>query len=168
MYFWRDKKLAHDLHKGIVTEKQQVGYLIAISILASAIFSILSLNTMETIEITYFDYINQAIVLVSAVLPIIVVFNINKSGDGKEFIVRFMCLSFPIAIKSNVISIIPFIIDPFLFPQSADFNLDELKDIDYKHLSKVGFASGIMVLAYSLWRYIICFKIASGQKEYGK
>lgn len=167
MYFWRDKKLAHDLHKGFVSEKQQMVYLL-IGCLFYALFMAFIGLVQIPVEITFFDYINQIVMLVGTILPVLIAFKINQSGDKKDFIARYICLGLPIGIKSSFITLLPFIIDPFLFPSSAESYLDDTIKIDFEHAAKVAFVSGIITYVYVIWRYTVSFKIASGQEEYGE
>ena len=178
MYFFSDRKLARDLHKGIVTEKEQLVYLL----IATFICAIFLTTTMsygpDSQPLSLYSYLADIIYLTVTLAAIIQAFKKNQSGDGKDFIVRYICLSAPITIKVTIFAFIlgmlAFFIDFTLYaiqnPEVAEALQNE-SNITSNIFSQAplgpGYLSVISIIAlYYYWRYISAFKIASGQKEY--
>ena len=185
MYFWRDKKLAHDLHKGFVSEKEQMFYLLLISIFmaifltSTAGYNIWSIHAPLTLH----DYASDMVYLIMTALIIVASFKINNTGDGKDFLIRFTCLSLPISIKSTlvglILGILGFMLDVQLYisanpdampisPTQEDYDYFFENNIDQVTSSMGLLLTMIFMMIYIFWRYTVCFKVASGQKEYGE
>ena len=174
MYFWRDKKLAHDLHKGFVSEKQQMLYLLGITILMS-LCTFMAYLPADEVQTTVYDYAISLFYLAFSIAYIFTTFKINSKNDNKDYISRFTCLSFPVSVKSSIIGFILMVcgvlIDIFIhFQANVDtYSQTEIDNLIDSAPSGPGLLLGmILTLLYVLWRYTICFKIASGQEEYGK
>ncbi len=181
MYFWRDKKLAHDLHKGFVSEKQQMLYLLFTTILMSVFLTAtFGYNIWSTRPpLTLHDYAADIVYLAISFLIIFMSFKINNTGDGKDFLIRYICLGLPITIKSILIGLIFGMFggaldihlyisaNPDLMPESA--TQEDYNSLFENIPSNMGIVLAMtFMMIYILWRYIVSFKIASGQEEYGK
>lgn len=184
MYFWNDKKLAHDLHKGFVSEKQQMLYLLFVSILMSIFLtSTVGYNIWSVhAPLTLHDYASDIVYLAISILIILVSFKINNKGDGKDFLLRYICLSLPISIKSILVGLIlgvlGFMLDVQLYisanpdimpssPTQEDYDYFFENGIDQVTSNMGILLTMIGIMLYILWRFTVCFKIASGQEEYG-
>lgn len=165
MYFWNDLKLADDLNKDIVSEKQTMNYFLILSVLFTIFYSSVFLSTIyHNVELTTFDYLIDISNIILIVLSIFLSYKYNGGNEGKDFVKRYTCLSLPIIVKT-IIFLIPLTI---LFAGKDD---PRFHDVDYEGPLLTGpftFTITTFFLAYILYRYILCFKIASGQKEYNK
>ena len=159
MYFLRDKKLASDLNGRSVTQKQEMLYLLATAMIYSTCFTSFLGHSIwsEMVSLTIYNYTSDIFLLVITLFSILVCYRINKQADDKEFVSRYICLGFPIMIQSMFLSIFCH------FPIILYEGNSQLPETTLLYM-----LAYILVLFYVLWRYIICFKIASGQKEYGK
>jgi len=94
MYFWNTKALRQQLKAGKVTERQKMSYLMA---------TILLFTLSVYVPLPQADTALQAIEIIAAIGitigGIFYCFRINQNGDGKNFLERFVCLSWPIAVK---------------------------------------------------------------------
>ena len=161
MYFWNDKKLAADLRDDLISERQQLPYLlIPFVIMSWLLTSVAGILMYADIEITRYALINDALYVVMTAIFIIISFKINQKNDGQNFISRYMCLSFPIVIKFIVVLLLLGFVGAFL--DDPDFFNSETDDVS------TGIFTTIAVLLsylFMLWRYVTCFKIASTPKE---
>jgi hypothetical protein len=94
MYWWNMFKLAEDLREGRVDEKERFKYFVATflawTIAARVLFFPGPLNA-DTL-------LSAAVSLILAVAGIFYCYRINRSGDNIDFIVRMVCLSWPVAV----------------------------------------------------------------------
>ena len=187
MYFFNDKKLARDLHKEIVSEKEQLGYLLVITLLG-AIFLTTTFGHFvfsESPPLSAYVYLGDIFYLVLTLACILYSFKINNTGDNKDYIIRYTCLSAPILIKATIIGVIlgaitaP--IDMALYmlsnPEIAEALQNSIQNSDTSNATESfdfaqmemgpGYLSAMVIMMlYTYWRYISAFKIACGQKEY--
>lgn len=100
MYFWNAKALAEDLKAGRLNQREELKYFLAfmvpISILLEAPFWLAE-------EPTPLLLIEAVTVIAITVGGILFCYQANRQGDDKEFIKRFVCLSWPITLKVTVI-----------------------------------------------------------------
>jgi len=105
MYFWSTKKLAHALATDTMSNRSKLIHFIACIclFLVMPVMRTLSLNKHQEIGGHWAGAL--AIVdLVILLLGILYCYALNKRGDGKAFIERFILLSFPSIIRSVVLS----------------------------------------------------------------
>jgi hypothetical protein len=100
MYFWNIKALREDLARSEVTQVEQVKY-----VLAWALYNTFAVqNALWTREpVTWFTIVKAALVLLINVGGILLCYRANSLGDGRNFIDRFICLSWPIIVRITVI-----------------------------------------------------------------
>jgi len=110
MYIWNSEKLITQLSEDAVSEWEATKYLILTSVV-SAITGAL-----------YYDPLNQGLVdwFGGVVLAIIVIvgisycFKINQQGDNKNYIIRYVVLTWPVFIRITLFTIIPYFIISFI------------------------------------------------------
>jgi hypothetical protein len=172
MYFFSDKKLAEDLSKQILTEKQKFHYLLLVCLLAvlhttqSAAFLMWSGRE----NYSFFIALNDILLVAYNISLLCVTFTINTKGDNKDYTTRLFCLSLPIGVKTNLVSII-FVLPAFVYSLAVGPSLEELeamdpnKQIELSSTEELFFFFGYLFsYLFSLWRYVVCFKIAAGVK----
>ncbi len=102
MYLWKVNDLVNDLREEKVTESESAKYVILLGVLyalgSDPIFSI-------GLEYTVFDTISTLIVVISTFIGTYYCYSKNRSGDNKEFLSRYICLSVPISMRLIVIII---------------------------------------------------------------
>jgi hypothetical protein len=96
MYLWRVNRLVDAFKNDKVTEKDKFKYFLIFAILL----------TIVTSQIIYLGYKYSHLDLIELVISLIIViwgcfycYFINKCGDNKDFITRFICLALPISIR---------------------------------------------------------------------
>ena len=109
MYWWNIKALANELKAKKVPQLEKFKYFFAVSILTSVFFELAILVPVLE-ETAMLDVIGSLIYLLIVALGIIVCYKANKKGDNKEFIDRFICLSWPIGVRLAIIFIVVLIL----------------------------------------------------------
>jgi hypothetical protein len=98
MYIWKPNNLAIDLRNNNVSEKEKLKYTL-FWVLAMVIFS------DPAIYIGYEYVLNDTIISAAGT---IYCYKINKRGDNKDFISRYICLSIPVGIRA--LAVLAFVI----------------------------------------------------------
>jgi len=87
---------------------------------------------------------------------------INKSGDNKDFVARYIALSIPICIQLFFILLTGVIIGSIL--GATCFSTLPWENVE----ASIIVSLGILALIYILWRLPSAFKIASGTEQPNK
>lgn len=120
MYFWNTYALAKELKEGTLDQKEKVKYLI-IFVLAEYLFFDLAYFLEEPSTIN--SPLEPILLTITTGLAIYLCFRINQKGDNSEFIDRFVCITFPIAIRFIVALIgIVFVLIAISIGLGDDFN----------------------------------------------
>ncbi|MEZ5919120.1 MAG: hypothetical protein R3D66_04165 [Alphaproteobacteria bacterium] len=167
MYIFRDKKLATQLHEDVVTERTQMFYLLGV-ILYYSFFITISVGhaiNAGSPSPTLYARLIDVVFIFSQTFIIFYTSKINRTGDGKHFLSRYICLSFPITIKVTFLMLLLGILAAF--GDNTDIVLDDSTDFDPSKMLTGPYALSGACLAYlyMVWRYIAGFKIASGLKK---
>ncbi len=99
MNFFRDKELAQRFSRDEVPEREQFWYLIVITLLYS-LATTSWMNNLVYEAPNMWDHVLDGVLVGSALLGLVWMYQINAKGDGQNFIARYVCLSFPVAIKA--------------------------------------------------------------------
>jgi hypothetical protein len=92
MYFWNTRQLASDLQEGKVAERQKMWYLFAYVVPVS-----LELMLVKWIPSEYaLSKMADFAVLGVTIIGLLACYRANSRGDGKDFVVRFICMSWPV------------------------------------------------------------------------
>lgn len=182
MIFFSEKKLARKLHEGQVTEKEQMIYL-SLYVMTCVFFTTMSVNhaTYHNTTINAYSYLFDFVTLTFTFGTIFYCSFLNRQGDGKNLITRYICVSVPLVIKFTPLLIIMAGIgsslDNFLditshIGKPVDVENQQEVDAYTKQLESMMQEEGpFLVLLYALfssflmWRYGVAFKIASGKVE---
>lgn len=162
MNFFRDKELAQRFAADKVSEKEIFYYFL----ISSLLFYLLTTTTfMPLIEIkaTFWDYVHDSITLVLALIGMIWTFSINSKGDNKNFVTRFVSLSFPIGIKCIIlffILCIPLVAIEIINEEKYNKNL--LSE-DWSVISSS--VAALLILLYYYLRLAYSMKIASSPSK---
>lgn len=105
MNFFRDKELAERFAADNVSEREMFYYFL-ISGLIVSLFTSTSFTSLIEIEVTIWDYILDVILIITSIIGSVWVYGINTKGDNKNFIARFISLSFPIGVKCTILLIL--------------------------------------------------------------
>jgi len=101
MHIWNTKALAAELKSGELSQHERFKYLILFIVL---LFVSIDLSLYLPEEPLYIlDVVNTLYYIIATIVGLILSYRINKMGDNKEFIDRFICLSAPIYFKLIVI-----------------------------------------------------------------
>ena len=104
MYWWNIKALAKELKAKKVSQLEKFKYFFAISIVAVVYLEFVYLVPLLE-ELTTLDVVGSLAYIFLVVLGTIFCYKANKEGDNKEFVDRFICLSWPIGIRIAAILI---------------------------------------------------------------
>ena len=105
MNFFRDKELAQRFVCDEVPEREQFWYLLVLSLLYCLLTS-MTLNNLFYEPLNFWDYVMDGLIVIATILGVFWMYQINAKGDGRDFIARYTCLSFPISIRTLLIFII--------------------------------------------------------------
>ena len=105
------------------------------------------------------DHAIDEMMIGSTLLGIMWMYQINTKGDGQNFIARYICLSFPIGVKSLLLV---FVLLIGLFTL-AEFI--EQMEIPEEETSVHIFILLVLVIAYFYLRLAYAMRIASGAKK---
>ena len=148
MYWWNVKALANELKAKKVPQLEKFKYFFATSIVAALLFEFVYLVPLLQ-EVTTLDVAGSLAYIILVALGIIVCYKANKGGDNKEFIDRFICLSWPIGIRIFVIIIVTgvlyFIVGYSIAGDAFDTFVEKTTIIDIL-VFEVGFT-----IAFYLW-----------------
>jgi hypothetical protein len=97
MYLWNSKSLALGLREGLLSERETFKYFLGATLLALLQFQLLLM--LGSGGFSPQGLIFGAVNLFIAVIGSVVVYKTNSEGDSKNFIERFVCISFPVNIK---------------------------------------------------------------------
>jgi hypothetical protein len=150
MYFWNTYALAKELKEGTLDQKEKVKYFI-IFVLTEYLFFDLAYLLDEPSAINYpFEPIFYTLIVG---FGIYLCFRINQRGDNSEFIDRFVCIGFPIAIRFIVALIgIVFV----LAAVSAGLGDDFDPWVDEESLIQL--AEGVALTIVFYWRVWVALK----------
>lgn len=107
MYLWNTDALAKELKEGMLSEREKFKYFITYTLLYEIVILITSFSVRAFSSVEIF----------LALLSLFIIFfgtyqcyQVNKTGDGINFIERFICLGLPITIKIFVLYLLGTII----------------------------------------------------------
>ena len=103
MYLWNTKALAMKLKNGELKQSDRFTYFIVFIILIALISEVSFYTTEDLTVITITDSIISIIITVIGTL---ISYKINKNGDDREFIDRYICISIPITFKLISLSMV--------------------------------------------------------------
>jgi hypothetical protein len=105
MNFFRDKELAERFAADNVSEREKLYYLL-FYVLIFAIFTGSFFDMPENYKRNIWDHVCDTMDVVIPLGGCLWLYNINANGDNKNFIERYISLSFPISIKCTLYSIL--------------------------------------------------------------
>ncbi len=130
MYLWSYRQLAHDLREGNVSAQEQAKYFLLIMLyvptglmgsnwipgfyrLIYRLFNdglaIMAPDVQPLVIYHDYNYYIDLGVLIIVGIGTLFCYLTNRSGDNKQFIMRFMCLSVPITIQVSVLILFIFL-----------------------------------------------------------
>jgi hypothetical protein len=104
VYFWQTRALAEDLRAGHVSERQRMHYLLAHTVLMSGS---IPLNLSREWPFDLGESLLWWIGLAINVAGVALCFEANHEGDDRDFVSRFICLSWPITVRLMVLAGLP-------------------------------------------------------------
>ncbi len=158
MNFFRDKELAERFAADNVSEREKLYYFLATVIIYSLLTSSFITSSAD-VPVAFTEYIFDILLLVLTVSGSIWIYNINKKGDNKDFIGRYVSLSFPIGIQTLLLAIILFIII-FAGGFLITLNIENFNVSEYG-LFSVLIGTMFLSLLYYYIRLAYAIKIAS-------
>ena len=158
MNFFRDKELAERFAADKVAEKEIFFYFLISGIIVS-LFTSTSFITFLEIEVTIWDYITDVILIVTSIIGSIWVYRINAKGDNRNFVARYISLSFPIGVKCLMLLVIyMFLLGITVVLNEEMFN----KTLLPTNAEEIFFVVGLsLIILYSYFRLAYAMKIAS-------
>ena len=155
----KDKKLARQFQKGEVSEKEALRYLMAFCFFTAIAGT--SFMTAGTPAPNLYDLMLDFLVLALALGTPALCYAINRKGDGRDFLNRYIGLSIPISIQVFLITFVVGFVYGFV---------SHSEDISYEDAMVAGpfmvGAAGLSYL-YMVWRYVVTFRIAASVAKDG-
>ncbi len=113
MNFINDKELAGRFKNNTVSAKEKLQYLLACAILSNIAMSSF-ISSKIHVELESWDIFIDCFNLFITIIGILVCYKTNTDGDNKDFIERFVCLSFPVLIQVALIMLLASLILSFM------------------------------------------------------
>ena len=149
MIFFNDTKLAVRFRENMVPSRERLFYYI-VFILAYTVLTTSVVTQQLASSRGSFDDITDIISIVGVVIGTLWCYRSNALGDNKEFIERIICLSFPVMIRTIVLSIL--ILAAFYL---GDFLREEfLEQNKFMTDYQIEFASLLIMIAIMVYFYI--------------
>ncbi len=157
MHFIKDKALAERFKHHEVPSRERFYYLVIMEVLVALLLTNFFFHSLATDDWIYFpiNHWNIADDILSVMLPLfgtILLYCTNAKGDDKEFIERYICISFPVIIQTLLVIIAAF---------GAILMLTDWADHEEGTLYDV--LLSLLFYGYYYFRLYKCIKIASGQ-----
>lgn len=102
MYFWKVDSLAQDLKNGSLPQSERFKYLLATVIIYAAV---IELTFLFAEPITTLQIVQSALVIAITIGGTIYCYLMNTRGDNQEFIDRFICIGWVVAVRVTVLFI---------------------------------------------------------------
>ncbi len=102
MHFFNDKKLALRFREDAVPEKERFYYLLAFMISFSFVTSTIVTSSLYA-SINQWDIYSDVFFFLTTIFGTYILYRTNSTGDNKDFIARFICISFPVTIKITLL-----------------------------------------------------------------
>lgn len=179
MIFFSEKKLARKLHEGHVTEKEQMIYL-SLYVMTCAFFStnFIGYSLYQDAIINIYSYLFDSVTILVTFGTLFYCSLLNRSGDNRDIIARYIALSVPLNIKFMPLLFIMLSAGVFLDTLSAttshisdayseqgpNESTDEIQEITEQDGPYVVLLY-LMCALFLMWRYKCAFNIASGKVE---
>ena len=107
MHLLNYKQLARDLRDNKVSEREKFSYVIGLLILSAPL--LVPTTPINAHDITA-DLISAFVFILIMIAGTVLLYRKNQQGDGKNFLERYICLSFPIGIISGFLGIMSILI----------------------------------------------------------
>lgn len=156
MNFINDKELARRMRDGNIKSSERFYYFL-IFMVGITIFMMNSTNSvMYNGEYNKWDIALDKLAFLATIIGSIILYKTNKRGDDKEFIERYICLGFPVAMQMLGISLALF---------ATYILLSEIQVIEMpEETTVVDYLLTLIVELYFYIRLNKAMKIASGQE----
>lgn len=117
IHFWNTKALAKKLAHNGVSERDTYFYYVATTVMWTALsYYAIAMGA----RIGWLFFYGILVVLVITVFGLAQCYQANGGDSGQHFVLRATCLSFPIALKINTVSVLLGWIQYFVFPYVID------------------------------------------------
>lgn len=169
MNFINDRELARRFKNDSVPQKERFIYFFIYVVMSSIFMQLIPITFISTennikIDTTYI--ISVLVYILIVIFGTIICHKTNKAGDDREFIERMICLGFPIAIRTIIISFIIAILH-LIFIIAAYFLYNSTQWSDHQETpgqsSLYDLAFMIFILMYAYWRLNSSIRIAATQ-----
>jgi len=158
IHFWNTGELVNELARDAVREREAFLYFLANSVMWSAV---LYYSIFWGARANWLFFYEFAVVMVITVFGLIHCFESNGGANGRHFVLRATCLSFPIGLKVNGASILLGLAFFVLLPDAVDatvFRYPERVD----DLISFTWAAAFTILFYwRLWRALAAVRARS-------
>lgn len=154
MNIFSDRALAERFREGAVFPVWRLFYLTAFLVFQSVLLTTY-FQSYSDHAVNLWTHLSDSLMIVTAICGTIALWYVNRLGDNREFIERYICLSFPIFFHMFAIAGVVFVA---LTLVSTVFGYD-------KHPSTTPIHSFVIVLliySWYYWRLFLSFRIASG------
>lgn len=106
MYFWKVEQLIEDLKEDKVNSNEQFRYILLLFLLAVIASDPLLVQDVVLHDLSVYESIGMIVLTVWGINH---TYKVNVSGDDKDFMVRFICLGLPVAIRLFAV-VVPLVI----------------------------------------------------------
>ncbi|WP_077530466.1 hypothetical protein [Vreelandella utahensis] len=104
MYLWKVDRLADELGKNQVSQKEEFKYTLAVTLLGMLLLGLAAFGSGAVPP--WLMAADLAIMLAITGAGIVYCYNRNQGSDNRDFIVRFICLGLPVTVRITVLGMV--------------------------------------------------------------
>ena len=157
MNIFSDRALAERFREDAVSPVWRLFYLTAFLLFQSVLLTTY-VQSYSDHAVSLWTHLSDGLMIVTAIFGTIALWYINRLGDNREFIERYICLSFPIFFHMFAIAGVAFV---GLTLVSTMFGYDKHPGTTPIH----SFVIVLLIYGWYYWRLFLSFRIASGYFE---
>ncbi len=101
MNFFKDRELARRMRDGLVPSKERFRYGLILFLLTTCAGATFLYDDVQTF--TMWDRATDGVEIFMTLFGTIFVYKTNVRGDDKEFLERYICLGFPVLVRTTVL-----------------------------------------------------------------
>ena len=107
MYFWNAKSLANELKDGSLPQSERMKYLLTTVALYAILFEI---SAMLAEPVTALLILQSILIVAMTIVGTLACYEVNRRGDNREFIDRYICIGWVVIIKIMVLALAVYVV----------------------------------------------------------
>ena len=145
MYLWKTSNLVAELKAGTMSEKDKMLYVLitglAYGVMSDPLFSV-------GIEYSILDWAGLVLMIFTTVLGTLYGYKMNREGDNRDFITRYVSLSVPVGVRLFLVALVGGVIIGFV--EGAFTDGSERDSTNQTTLTQLVFMTTLSAFYYSI------------------